>query len=219
MTRTRRAAAAAVAAAVAGLAGTMTAYGANAARADVAPATASAATVAVARAAAPHMTKLTFAVHGCDGCTIQPLQYIAGEQKDWEGRRKTVKDGSVSWTFRTRHTHGMSVWIRGPWEGQDGGGTGYVANVVWRYGHEKVGSTVTRQDVRSKHRGTGCWAGTTADEVTIPLEVRKVIVQGLTQKTAGTLAWTKVTQDWWRPMLPTHKGILGSQDVMPCKRP
>ena len=165
------------------------------------------------------MTKLTFAVHGCDGCSIQPLQYIAGEQTSWEGRRKTVKDGSVSWTFKSRHTHGMSVWIRGPWEGQDGGGTGYVANVVWRYDHEKVGSTVTRQDVRSKHRASGCLAGTSADEVTIKLEVRKVIVQGLTGKTAGTLAWTKVTQGWWRPMLGTDKGILGTQDVMPCQKP
>lgn len=218
MTRTRRIAAV-LAATVAGLAGGMTAYGADAARADAAPATASAATVAVARAAAPHMTRLTFAVHGCDGCTIQPLQYIAGEQKDWEGKRKTVEDGSVSWTFQTKHTHGLSVWITGPWEGQDGGTPGYVANVVWRYDHEKVGSTVARRDVKAKHKASGCWAGTTADEVTIPLEARKVIVQGVTGKTAGTLAWTKVTQEWWRPMLPTHKGILGSQDVMPCKRP
>jgi hypothetical protein len=173
---------------------------------------------AQATAQVPHTT-LAFTVHGCDGCEIQPVEYIAGQAHDWEGKRKTVKDGSVSWTFRTKHTHGLSVWIRGPWEGKDGSGTGYVANVVWRYDHEKVGSTVTRDDVRSKHKATGCWAGTQAAEVTIPLEVRKVIVQGTTGKTAGTLAWTKVTQDWWRPMLSTAKGILGSQDVMPCTRP
>jgi len=199
---------------VAGLAGTV----APATAATAIPTT-GATTVAVARAASPHMTTLTFAVHGCDGCKIQPLQYIAGTQKDWEGKRKTVKDGTVSWTVNSKHTHGMSVWIRGPWEGKDGGTTGYVANVVFRYDHEKVGSTVTREDVRSKRKGTGCWAGTAADAVTVPLEVRRVMVQGNTGRTAGTLAWTRVTQDWWTPMLRTHKGILGSQDVMPCNQP
>src|SRR6476620_5484640 len=156
------------------------AMGLGGAAATAAPGTAVAPPHQEAQAAAPQMTKLTFAVHGCDGCTIQPLQYIAGQQKAWEGKRKTVKDGSVSWTFRTKHTHGMSVWITGPWEGQD---------------------------------------GSTADEVTIPLEVRDVMVKGVTHKTAGTLAWTKVTQDWWRPMLPTDKGILGSQDILPCEQP
>jgi len=202
------------------LAALATSLGGTAATAASGPAVAPPHQEAAARQAAePPMTKLTFAVHGCDGCTIQPLQYIAGEQTAWEGKRKTVKDGSVSWTFRTKHTHGMSVWITGPWEGQDGSTTGYVANVVWRYDHEKVGSTVARQDVKSKHKAAGCWAGTTADAVTIPLEVREVMVKGVTHRTAGTLAWTKVTQDWWRPMLPTDKGILGSQDILPCERP
>jgi hypothetical protein len=195
---------------VAGLGGTV---------APATPATASAASAAVAQAAAPHKTTMTFEVHGCEGCLVQPVKAVAGQTGAWEGKQKKVKDGTVSWTIRTRHTHGLSVWIRGPWEGQDGSGTGYVANVVWRYDHEEVGSTVTRKDVRSKHRATGCWAGTDATEVTIPLEVRKVMVQGTTQQTAGTLAWTKVTQAWWRPMLPVHKGILGTQDLMPCKRP
>jgi hypothetical protein len=164
-------------------------------------------------------TVLTFTVHGCEGCEVQPVQYIAGHRHDWEGKKKTVEDGTVSWTIPTKHTHGLSVWIRGPWEGQDGTGTGYVANVVWRYGHEQVGSTVTRRDVKSKHKAAGCWAGTDATEVTIPLEVRKVMVKGYSHRTAGTLAWTEVTQDWWDPMLRTDEGILGSQDVMPCEAP
>ncbi len=213
MTRTRRTAAA-LATSAAGIVACLTGNADGAARADVAPA----ANATVAEAA-PQMTTLTFAVHGCNGCTVQPLQYIAGHKRDWEGKSKKVKDGSVSWTFHTKHTHGMSVWIRGPWEGKDGNGTGYVANVVWRYGHQKVGSTVTRRDVRSKHKASGCWAGTDATEVTIPLEVRKVMVKGYTGKTAGTLAWSKVTRHWWRPVLHTDKGILGSQDVMPCEKP
>ena len=98
----------------------------------VAPATPAMASAATG-AAESHMTKLTFEVHGCEGCEIQPVEYIAGQTKDWAGKSKTVEDGTVSWTFRTRHTHGLSVWIRGPWEGQDGSGTNYVANVVWRY--------------------------------------------------------------------------------------
>ncbi|MGZ4455221.1 MAG: hypothetical protein ACXVWV_04520 [Nocardioides sp.] len=205
MTRTRRTLAALLVTAAAGITGVAGVTTGTAAQAQ-AP-------------TAPAMTRLTFSVHGCEGCEIQPVQYIAGQRHAWQGKKKVVKDGTVTFTFASQHTHGLSVWIRGPWEGQDGTGTGYVANVAWRYDHEQVGSTVTRDDVRSKTRASGCWAGTDAARVTIPLEVRKVMVQGYTHRTAGTLAWTKVTQDWWRPMLRTDKGILGTQDVMPCQQP
>jgi hypothetical protein len=205
------------------VAGLLTALGGSLAAGSVSQAaTETGSQQSVARPAAkatPQRTKLTFEVNGCEGCEIQPVRAVAGQEGAWQGKLKTVQDGTVSWTFRTSRTHGLSAWIRGPWEGQDGGGTNYVANVVWRYDHEKVGSTVTRKAVRSKHRATGCWAGTDATAVTVPLEVRKVMVQGTTGRTAGTLAWTKVTQAWWRPMLGVHKGILGTQDVMPCKRP
>jgi len=214
--RTRRTAAV-LATTVAGVAASLTGHAADAARAEAAPVTPL--TSVTSAAAAAQTTTLTFSVHDCDGCQIQPLQYMAGQQKAWSGKKKTVKDGTVSWTFATKHTHGMSFWIRAPWEGSDGDSTGFVANIVTRYDHEKAGSTVTRDDVRSKTKASGCWAGTDATEVTIPLEVRKVMVDGYQGKTPGTLAWTKVTQDWWRPILKTYKGILGSQDYMPCKKP
>lgn len=35
----------------------------------------------------------------------------------------------------------------------------------------------------------------------------------------GTIAWVRPTARSWAPMLELDRGILGTQDVISCKRP
>ena len=160
-------------------------------------------------------TTITFHVTTCPRCQVRLYQAIEGDQDVWEPRTKQVRHGEVSFTVRKRHTHGLSASVRAPWEGN----TGYITQVVFRYGHEAVGSKVAFTEATHKKRGAGCWAGTDKDAVTIPLQVRKLTVLGNTGETDGTIAWTGRTRAWWQPMLPTFDGVLGSQDVFFCDKP
>lgn len=170
-------------------------------------------------AAKPATTSLTFKTDNCEGCTVQLVQAVSGSQDVWQSRAKKVRGGLVTFSFRTSHTHGLSASVRPTWEGQDGGSTGYVTMVAFRYQKEAPGDPVSFREARSKHRGSACWAGTDESRVVLPLKIRRVTVQGNTGPTAGSIAWTRTTQEWWRPMLPAWKGVLGAQDAVFCDQP
>ncbi len=40
---------------------------------------------------------------------------------------------------------------------------------------------------------------------------------GVHGKVPGNIAWAPTTQAWLPPMLPVYGGVLGAQDVIPCK--
>ncbi len=200
----RRGTAAALAV-IAGLAGAVAAGSAPAADA------ARTSTRAVAR------TTVTFELPGCDGCTVTLMQARWSKRsqygvKYWHTAEKKVQDGTVSYTVPTRRTKGMSMTLTAPWEGH----TGYLTTVAFRYGAEQPGDEVGFREARSKHRGSACWAGTNADEMTIPVTVRKVWVQGVRHRVRGSIAYASVTQDWMVPMRDVWHGVLGSQDVNVC---
>ncbi|MBB6629841.1 hypothetical protein H5V45_21160 [Nocardioides sp. KIGAM211] len=175
---------------------------------------------AAAASRAGDTTTVTFTVPDCLKCEITLHQAIQGRQKVWQTKTKRAHDGAVTFTIPTKRTHGLDATIQAPWEGANGTTTGYVSQVVFRYGHEKPGSDVSSYaDVKAKKRGSACWAGTDASDVTIPLEVRKVSVEGTTGPTKATAAWTSTTQDFWAPMERTFKGIFGTQDVPFCAQP
>ncbi|MGY2702986.1 hypothetical protein ACVW2K_002570 [Nocardioides sp. HB32] len=203
-TYTLRRGTAAVAALVAGLTGAVAA-GSPAADAST-PARA-----AVAK------TTITFEMSGCDGCEVGLMQarwdkHAQYGVRYWDTGQKTVSDGTVSFTVPTKHTRGMSMTLTAPWEGH----TGYVTTVAFRYGGEQVGDEVGFAEARSKSKASACWAGTSADEVTIPLTVRKVWVEGVRHRVRGSIAYAAVTQDWMVPMRDVWDGVMGSQDVNVC---
>lgn len=169
-----------------------------------------------ATTAAAQRTTVRFAVDGCHRCQVRLYQAREGRRGVWQSHQHRVRDGVVAFNIPTRRTHGMSVSVLPPWE-RHGIPTGYVTMVAFRYAGEEVGSTVTRRATRTKHRASGCWAGTDLTGVTMPLKVRKVRVQGTTGETTGSIAWTPRTQEWWRPMLRAGDGILGAQDIIPCR--
>lgn len=168
-------------------------------------------------AAAPSRTTVTFTVDDCRGCKVELHQGLWAADPDdatvWHSRTKKVRHGKVSFTVRSTRTHGLQATVEAPWEGA----TGYLTNVVFRYGHEQVGDRVTFREARDKHQASGCWEGTSRDHVTLPIVVRKVPVQGTIEKVPGSIAFVKHTQSWLDPMARARKGVLGSQDVFLCK--
>jgi hypothetical protein len=166
-----------------------------------------------ARAAAP-TTQLTIEVPSCDGCTVGVASYLQDTDTFWDGAKPTeVTNGSVTFAVPTDRTTGLSITVRAPWEGA----TGYVTNVVLRYKGRQPGDKIGFSAARASTRGSSCWPGTTDDSATIKVVVKKVQVEGYGGKVPGTLAYAKVTQPWLRPLVKTWHGVLGTQDVMPCR--
>lgn len=183
-----------------------------------APAATTTAPMTSTRSAKP-MTTVTFDLHGCKACRITLNQAVQGRQHIWQTKSKKAHDGTVTFTVPTKRTHGLDASIEAPWESSNGIPTGFVSQIAFRYGQEKPGSTVSFHEARAKRRASACWAGTSASDVTIPVRVRKVKVEGTTGRTNATLAWAKPTQEFLRPMKRTVKGIYGTQEVPICKAP
>ena len=170
------------------------------------------------RAGAPR-TKLTFTVEDCEGCEIQLTSALgtiaeanAGEVDIWNSSTRTVKDGSVTFDIPTKRTWGMSVAVRAPWEGY----TGFRTTVAWRYNGNLQGDTVSLEQAVTRKRASACWEGVRRREVTVPLVVEKVRVDGVNEKVNGSIAFVPITQSWLHPMRQVTDGVLGSQDVNIC---
>ena len=158
-------------------------------------------------------TRLTLQIASCDGCRVGMASYLQGSMDVWSAKPEKVADGKVSFAVPTDRTAGLSITVRAPWEGA----TGYVTDVALRYQGQQPGDKVGFTAARASTRASGCWAGTSDDTATMKVVVRKVQVDGYSGKVPGTLAFAKVTQDWLRPLVPTWRGVVGTQDVMPCK--
>ncbi len=91
--------------------------------------------------------------------------------------------------------------------------------MAFKYAGQETGDRVTFSDARHARKASACWAGTTAESVTIRLATRHAIVPGYDgRRTPAALVYATVTQDAMVPMNKTHHGILGSQDVGICGR-
>jgi hypothetical protein len=162
-------------------------------------------------------TTLTFAVDDCEGCEVQLVNARSTLDADvvhvWESQVKEVRDGTVTFRVATRRTWGLSVTVRAPWEGH----TGYATTVAWRYDGEQVGDTVTLDEAVDKKKASACWEGVRRREVTVPIVVEKVRVDGVHRKVDGSIAFVPTTQAWLPPMREVRGGVLGSQDVNICR--
>ncbi|MDF1606267.1 hypothetical protein [Nocardioides sp. YIM 152315] len=171
-----------------------------------------------ATASAPHhRTTLTFEVPDCEGCELSLVQARWTDSKKhpvrvWDGPRAVVDDGTATFTVRSRHTWGMSVQVDAPWDGQ----LAAVTSVAFRYAGHGVGDEVAFTDARHARRASACWEGTRRDEVTIPLTVRKVRVDGVRGSVDGSIAYATTTESWLQPMRRAYRGVLASQDVNVC---
>lgn len=166
---------------------------------------------------APARTALTFTVEDCEGCEIRLVNARSTLDADvvhvWQSRAKEVRDGSVTFDIPTRRTWGLSATVVAPWEGH----TGYLTTVAWRYGGKLVGDRVTLEEAVTKKRASACWEGVRSREVTVPLVVEKVRVDGVRKRVDGSIAFVSTTQSWVGPMREVWDGVLGSQDVNICR--
>ena len=162
-------------------------------------------------------TTLTFTVDDCEGCEVQLVNARSTLDADvvhvWQSQTKEVSGGTVTFRVPTRRTWGMSATVVAPWEGF----TGYVTTVAWRYNGELVGDTVTLDQAVTKKKASACWEGVRRREVTVPLVVEKVRVQGQKKEVDGSIAFVPTTQSWLPPMRRAWEGVLGSQDVNNCR--
>lgn len=162
-------------------------------------------------------TRLTFTVDDCEGCKVQLTNARRTLDADvvhvWSSRTRKVADGKVSFRIATRRTWGMSVTVKAPWEGH----TGYATTVAWRYGGKLVGDTVTIEEAVTKRRASACWEGVRRRNVTVPLVVEQVEVDGVHGRVPGSIAFVPTTSSWLPPMRRTFDGVLGSQDVNICR--
>lgn len=171
--------------------------------------------------AAVPRTQLTFTVDDCEGCKIQLTSALgtyadadAGTLEIWNSRTRTVRDGAVTFDIATMRTWGMSVAVDAPWEGF----TGYRTTVAWRYNGNLVGDTVTMEEALTKQKASACWEGVRRRNVTVPLVVEEVEVDGAKgRRVPGSIAFVPTTESWLRPMRDVVDGVLGSQDVNICR--
>lgn len=162
-------------------------------------------------------TRLTFTVADCEGCEIRLVNARSTLDADvvhvWHSRSRKVRDGKVAFRIATRRTWGMSATVLAPWEGH----TGYVTTVAWRYNGEGVGDSVTLEEAVTKKRASACWEGVRRRNLTIPLVVEEVVVDGVHERVPGSIAFVPTTQSWLAPMREVWDGVLGSQDVNICR--
>jgi hypothetical protein len=162
----------------------------------------------------PPTTKLTFTASDCEGCEIGVMNGARRVENTWAVDPKKVSGGQVTFRVPRPATRGITATVLAPWEGT----TGYTTVVAFRYAHHRAGDTVAFDDARSRHHASPCWGGTPAKSLTVPLTIQQVTVPGTTGPTAGTIAYADVTQPWLRPMLRAGKGVLGSQEVITCRK-
>lgn len=163
----------------------------------------------------PPTTKLTLTAANCAGCQLGFMNGARRPENTWSAEPRTMSpDGTLTFRVPRPLTRGISVTAYGPWEGA----TGYTTVVAFRYAGQKVGDRVPFTTARSATKGSPCWGGTSAASLTIPLTIRKVRTDGTTGPTNGTIAYAKVTRTWLKPMIDADRGILGSQEVITCRR-
>jgi hypothetical protein len=162
----------------------------------------------------PPTTKLTFSAADCEGCEIGVMNGAMRVENTWAVDPKKVSGGQVTFRVPRPETRGISATVLGPWEGT----TGYTTLVAFRYAHHRAGDAVGFDDARSRHHASACWGGTTEKTLTVPLTIQKVTVRGTTGPTDGTIAYADVTQPWLEPMMRAGQGVLGSQEVIACRK-
>ena len=160
-------------------------------------------------ARAAKTTSLTLTVHGCDGCTIQPVRAgITATSPVWRGKKKKVRNGSVHWKVSVRHTVGMSFDISDP----DAVNIGAMPDIVVAYRGIAVGHRVPAGAAEHKKRANGCWAGTHKASITLRVRWNDSVPPRLSASGQGLLHPAVLRQD---QSPPTHRNREGVRPDLP----
>lgn len=152
-------------------------------------------------------TDLTLQIARCEGCVVTLLSND-GANPIYSSLPAAVSGGSVTITLPSARTSGMSVRVAPPWVSSSAADI----NVVWRYAGKAIGDSIGLREARSKRRGSGCWAGTVNEAVTLMVKVRRVS----RSEQPSAIAWAPVTESFVPPMSRIRGGVLVTDDVLAC---
>lgn len=174
-----------------------------------------AATSATATTAEPHRTRVVVRVANCEGCEVFLQQGL--RERWWSSRVHRVRDGRAVFDVWSGHTRGLSIGITGTWEAASPHPSGFQSIVTLRYRGVAAGERVSRTVAASKHHGSACFPGTTADRLVFHVEARKVRIPGNGGPALSTLAWASPqTRTMAGTQASLFHGIQGAQDIVPC---
>ena len=176
---------------------------------------------AAASTAAP-ITSLTLRVHGCEGCTIQPVQARGGSNPVWRGKIKTVTNGLVHWTTAQRRTVGMSFDIFDP----NAVALDFMTDIVIAYPGLDVGERVPAGFAKHHKRANACWAGSRRASVSLRVRVEQFpSMSEFPPQVPGYqirpyFVWTKpfvrIFDGKGGSYSAAGKGVTGNQDAYYC---
>lgn len=172
----------------------------------------SSATAGPAEGTAPTArTKVVLDVTDCEGCTVGLIRSRRNGTVAYDSPIKTVRNGRVTFTTPTRHTHGLLAIVQVP----DNDGPGLM--VGFRYGGNRVGSNVGVRKVAGETTGFPCWAGTSRSRVTIPVRVHHFVPESDGEQPFYT-AWATKSQSTYPTAVEAYGGSMPAFDVLPCSR-
>jgi hypothetical protein len=172
-------------------------------------------------ARAARTTSLTLTVHGCDGCTIQPVRAGNGTTVPvWRGKTKKVRNGSAHWKVTIRHTVGMSFDINDP----DAVNIGVMPDIVVAYRGLAVGDRVPAGVAKHKKKANGCWSGTHKAQVNLRVRVERFRatsafpppVKGFSIRPYFVRTRAHLRISGGRMYTRTFHGAIGNQDAFFC---
>lgn len=120
-------------------------------------------------------TAITLVVRGCSHCRLQPVQNKNADLT-WSGPLRRVRNGVVAFDVPTRRTDHMAFLVYAPFDEFAQGGIPMV--IVLGFKDRAAGARITSRYAAKTHRVSGCWRGTTANEVRRTLIVNKRRVNG-----------------------------------------
>ncbi len=172
------------------------------------------ATVAPPAQADP-MTTITMRVMGCNGCTITPVQAIAGSADMWTGQGVKVRAGRAVFSVPTARTSGMSFNLDATWRVD----INAEPVIVTQYEGYQPGQRVTKRQAKAAKKATACWAGTSDAAITLRVMVRRVWMPGFpegTRRTRVPLAWMIPTAATTGGFDSADKGVIAQQEAWYC---
>lgn len=167
-----------------------------------------------ATSAAEPMTTITMNVSGCDGCTIFPSQQLKSQDEPWNGTKGRVKAGQVVLVVPTSRTNGMVFAIQAT---PMGAAINAEPLIVMSYKAVAPGTSLTKAQAMTYRRASPCWVGTTASAFVMDVTVKPISVAAFPSgRTKAPLAWANPMQPATAPYWPTVKGMLATQNTVPC---
>lgn len=160
-------------------------------------------------------TTITFNVTGCEGCTIQAMQYSKQQTKTYQSDPTKVKNGVATIGVPTARTKGMYFSIVTPKVPR----INALPLITVQYKGAAPGTTVTKAKAKASKSASACWAGTTAGTATLSVTVKRVVMESFpdaSKKTSVPLAYFQPSVKAYGGFNEPFKGVVATQDVWVC---